>query len=232
MKKKIFIGIGSIVAIIVAIIAFMVVSDLKQESKLKEEMAYIDELVNKENVDKDEVNKVLERTTTKKDYQVVEKAYKNYLKDCFDNMLKIADILQDERITKSLTAENYKEDGPNFTQTKEYLLKTKSQLEEYKTKYAEFFTEEKAMSYINDKGLDSYYTDLYKNEIIGDIEKEGEDKTVENSINDIIEMLHTSEDVINFLSTNRNSWSIEDDNIVFTKDSLANKYDELISRLQ
>ena len=232
MKKKIFIGIGIIVAIIVAIIAFMVVSDLKQESKLKEEMAYIDELVNKENVDKDEVNKVLERTTTKKDYQVVEKAYKNYLKDCFDNMLKIADILQDERITKSLTAENYKEDGPNFTQTKEYLLKTKSQLEEYKTKYAEFFTEEKAMSYINDKGLDSYYTDLYKNEIIADIEKEGEDKTVENSINDIIEMLHTSEDVINFLSTNRNSWSIEDDNIVFTKDSLANKYDELISRLQ
>ena len=232
MKKKIFIGIGIIVAIIVAIIAFMVVSDLKQESKLKEEMAYIDELVNKENVDKDEVNKVLERTTTKKDYQVVEKAYKNYLKDCFDNMLKIADILQDERITKSLTAENYKEDGPNFTQTKEYLLKTKSQLEEYKTKYAEFFTEEKAMSYINDKGLDSYYTDLYKNEIIGDIEKEVEDKTVENSINDIIVMLHTSEDVINFLSTNRNSWSIEDDNIVFTKDSLANKYDELISRLQ
>ena len=55
MKKKIFIGIGIIVAIIVAIIAFMVVSDLKQESKLKEEMAYIDELVNKENVDKDEV---------------------------------------------------------------------------------------------------------------------------------------------------------------------------------
>jgi len=232
MKKKIFIGIGIIVAIIVAIIAFMVVSDLKQESKLKEEMAYIDELVNKENIDKDEVNKVLERTTTKKDYQVVEKAYKNYLKDCFDNMLKIADILQDERITKSLTAENYKEDGPNFTQTKEYLLKTKAQLEEYKTKYAEFFTEEKAMSYINDKGLDSYYTDLYKNEIIGDIEKEGEDKTVENSINDVIEMLHTSEDVINFLSTNRNSWSIEDDNIVFTKDSLANKYDELISRFQ
>jgi len=232
MKKKIFIGIGIIVAIIVAIIAFMVVSDLKQESKLKEEMAYIDELVNKENVDKDEVNKVLERTTTKKDYQVVEKAYKNYLKDCFDNMLKIADILQDERITKSLTAENYKEDGPNFTQTKEYLLKTKALLEEYKTKYAEFFTEEKAMSYINDKGLDSYYTDLYKNEIIGDIEKEGEDKTVENSINDVIEMLHTSEDVINFLSTNRNSWSIENDNIVFTKDSLANKYDELISRLQ
>lgn len=232
MKKKIFIGIGIIVAIIVAIIAFMVVSDLKQESKLKEEMAYIDELVNKENVDKDEVDKVLERTTTKKDYQVVEKAYKNYLKDCFDNMLKIADILQDERITKSLTAENYKEDGPNFTQTKEYLLETKSQLEEYKTRYAEFFTEEKAMSYINDKGLDSYYTDLYKNEIIGDIKKEGEDKTVENSINDIIEILHTSEDVINFLSTNRNSWSIEDDNIVFTKDSLANKYDELISRLQ
>lgn len=232
MKKKIFIGIGIIVAIIVAIIAFMVVSDLKQESKLKEEMAYIDELVNKENVDKDEVDKVLERTTTKKDYQVVEKAYKNYLKDCFDNMLKIADILQDERITKSLTAENYKEDGPNFTQTKEYLLETKSQLEEYKTKYAEFFTEEKAMSYINDKGLDSYYTDLYKNEIIGDIEKEGEDKTVENSINDVIEMLHTSEDVINFLSTNRNSWSIEDNNIVFTKDSLTDKYDELISRLQ
>ena len=232
MKKKIFIGIGIVAAIIVGIIVFMVISDLKQEDKLKEEMSYIDELVTKENPDKDEINKILERTVTKKDYQIVEKAYKNYLKDCFETILKIRNIFEDERITKSLTAENYKEDGPDFMQTKTYLVETKTQLEECKTQYAEFFTEEKAMSYISDKGLDSYYIDLYKNEIIGDIEKEGEDKTVENSINDIIEMLHISEDVINFLSTSKNSWSIEDDNIVFTKDSLADKYDELISRLK
>lgn len=45
-------------------------------------------------------------------------------------------------------------------------------LEEYKNKYYEYLTEEKAMSYLNTKDLDSYYVDFYKNEIVGYIETE------------------------------------------------------------
>ena len=93
-------------------------------------------------------------------------------------------------------------------------------LKECKEKYVEFFTEEKAMSYINNKGLDSYYTDFYKQEFVGDIENIGDSKIIEDSINEVIEVLNTSEEIINFLVENKNSWNIDGDNIVFSSESL------------
>ena len=87
------------------------------------------------------------------------------------------------------------------------------------------------MSYINDKGLDSYYIDLYKNEIVGDIESANDTSEVENSIDEIISILNKSEEVINFLVENKNNWKIENDTIVFNNNNLADQYDELISQL-
>ncbi len=41
------------------------------------------------------------------------------------------------------------------------------------------------MSYINNKNLDSYYVDFYKQELIGNLEK-SKDNTVEHNIDGII----------------------------------------------
>ena len=87
------------------------------------------------------------------------------------------------------------------------------------------------MSYINNKGLDSYYTDLYKNEFVGDIEGEETVDTVENSINEVISILDTSEKILNLLSENQNSWEIQGENISFNNESLSNQYDSLINSL-
>ena len=85
------------------------------------------------------------------------------------------------------------------------------------------------MSYINDKGLDSYYTDLYRNELMGDLESQ--DTTVQDSIDEVISILNTSQEVLNLLSENQEAWKIEGENIVFNSDSLSNEYDELINSL-
>ena len=87
------------------------------------------------------------------------------------------------------------------------------------------------MSYIENKNLDSYYVDLYKDEFVGDIESENDDKTVENSINDIIELLDISEEVINLLANNPDSWEINGEYIEFNNNSLSEQYDELINKL-
>ena len=87
------------------------------------------------------------------------------------------------------------------------------------------------MSYIQDKGLDSYYTDFYKQELVGDIANQKIDTTVEDSIDEIIEILNISEEVINLLSENPDSWQIEGDNIVFNREDLSNEYDALVSKL-
>lgn len=87
------------------------------------------------------------------------------------------------------------------------------------------------MSYINDKNLDSYYTDLYKQELVGDIESDNETEVVESAINDVIGILDIYEEVINFLVDNQNSWNVQDDTIEFTSESLQNQYNSLIDKL-
>ena len=87
------------------------------------------------------------------------------------------------------------------------------------------------MSYIKDKGLDSYYTDLYKEEFVGDMSSASQDTTVQDSIDEIIKLLNTSEKVLNLLSENKNSWELDGENIVFDNQNLSNQYDELINSL-
>ena len=224
MKKNIVIIIGVVAIILASVIggiAYFVISDLKQEEQLKTELAEISELVNTGNIDFDQVNKKLNTIITKNDYAVVEQACKEYLSDNFKNIMEMAKILNDENITNSLTASNYKEDGPDFIKTKKYLSETMQKLEECKNKYYDLLTEEKAMSYINNKNLDNYYTDFYKDEIIFDIETERNDKTVENSLNDVVSLLDNSEKIIDFLIENKGKWQIEGDNIVFNSDTLS-----------
>lgn len=230
MKKKIIIIVAIIIVAILAIIGYFIFSDLKQEENLKTELSEISDLTNAETIDTDAINERLDRIVTTGDYAVVEEAFKTYLRENFDNSIQIAKILNDEMITNLLTVENYKEDGKEFTESKNYIATTKEELESCKTKYAEFLTEEKAMSYINDKGLDSYYTDLYKQEFVGDIESSN-DGVVESSIDEIIAILNTSEIILNLLSENQNDWEIEGENIVFSNDNLSNEYDELVSSL-
>lgn len=231
MKKKILIIVGIIILIVIGVIAYFVITDLQQEDKLTAELQEISNLVNSQNIDIDQINERLDRTVTRGDYVVVEQSFKQYLKDNFDVSMKIADILNDEKLTTILTADNYKQDGKDFIETKNYISTTRDQLETYKTEYKDFFTEDKVMSYINDKNLDSYYTDLYKQELLGDIESDNETEVVESAINDVIGILDIYEEVINFLVDNQNSWNVQDDTIEFTSESLQNQYNSLIDKL-
>lgn len=231
MKKKILIVLLIIIVIALVGVGYFVFTDMMQEDKLKTELSELNDLVNAENINMDAVNEKLNRRITTGDYEKVEDAYKSYLRDNFDNSIQIANILNDEKITTLLTVENYESDGKDFTESKEYITNTRETLEECKAKYTEFLTEEKAMSYINDKGLDSYYTDLYKNEFIGDMSSASQDTTVQASIDEVIGILNTTEEVLNLLSENQDSWKIDGENISFNSESLSNQYDELINSL-
>lgn len=232
MKKKIIIIIILIIAILAGIIGYSVYQDLKQEDNLKIELDDISNMINYEDMSNlDEINKRLDQTVTKKDYAVVEKAFKQYMKDFLNNTHEITEIFDDERIVKALSAENYKNDGPDFKETKELLKNYSDKLAECTSKYNEFLTEEKIMSYIDDKNLDDYYIELYRNELVSDIEKEKADKTVENSINEIIDVMNNSEDIIDFLVKNKGKWEIDGEDIVFDNQKLIDEYQELIDKI-
>lgn len=230
MKKKVLVAVLIIIVIAIGVIGYSVISDLGQEDKLKTELAEINDLSNADSIDINAINERLDRTITTGDYAVVEKAFKSYLRDSFDNSIQIADILSDDKITTLLTAENYREDGKDFTESKNYITTTRTTLEECKQKYTEYLTKDKAMSYINDKGLDSYYVDLYEEEFVGDMDST-KDTTVEDSIEEIISLLNTSEEILNLLSENQTSWTLDGDNIVFSDENIGSQYDTLINSL-
>lgn len=232
MKKKILIALAIVAAIVIIGIGYIVVKDLKQEDKLKQELKEINKLANAQNINIDEINKRLESTITTGDYEIVEKAYKQYLKDSFDNSIQIATLLNDEKISDILTANNYTNDGPDFINTKQYLSETIEKLETCKEKYNEFFTEEKSMSYINDKNLDSYYIEFFKNEMMGDISTENQDKTVENAVNQVINLLKDSDKIIDFLISNKGNWQINGENIEFNSDKLADDYNNMLNSIK
>lgn len=233
MKKKNVIILISAVFIIITLIAIFVVKDLRQEKTLRDEIASIQELAGSEQMDMDvdAVNEKLGHIVTTGDYAKVEKAVKNYMADNFNNAITIAEVLSDEVLTSALTAENYTSDGPDFVKTKLLLSDLQKRLTKAKEEQKRLSTNETVMSYLKDKE-DSYYVDLYK-EIIGEEESASEDAIeIEQSIDEVLDMVAVEQSVIDFLSENKGQWTVQDGIIAFFDEALNVQYNQLLLELE
>ena len=227
--KKILITIGVVVALIVLLLTIIIIKDLNQEEKLRQELNEIDSLINFDEFDYDKVNERLGKTISSGDYLVVEKAAKKYLKDTIDITLNYVDLVTDEKFSNVLTLENYQEDGPDFINTKLYIKNTKEQIEDNKNKILNQFNNETVLSYIENKNLDSYYIDFYKSlALSSEAEITKNKQEIEQNINEIINTLNVYDEVINFLITNKNDWIIEGEYIVFSNEEIHDQYNELL----
>ena len=233
MKKAIIGVIIAIVLVAVVGIGVLVVNDFRQEDILRQEMLEFENLTRAENIDLDQIDQRIRELKTTGDYGVLEKAMKDYLADVVNVTVSIADILNDERIINALTPENYTEDGPDFVQTKQFLEEAKGKMEQYKTEVLTLLTNEGAMSYIENKNLDDYYIDLYKEIALSeDTAIEEDNAELEASLDEAMSVIDTESQVINFLAENQSGWEIQGENIVFNSEELQNQYDELVSQIQ
>ena len=230
MKKKILIGLGIVVLVVIGVIGYMVITDLQQEDKLLQEVDEITALTNEDPIDVDKLRDKLDNTITRGDYGTTERALKDYVSDLVDNYEIIYNALNDDTMINILSIDNYKEDGKEFTESREYLSTTQDNLKSAMNNYVELLTEEGAMKYINDKGLDSYYVDLYRDELVGEIPAD-DVLELETAINDVISLLDKEEAVIEFLVQNKDNWEIQGDNIVFDSNDLTNEYLGLVDEI-
>ena len=177
MKKgtKIAIIVGIIILVIVALIAFFVIRDLKQEEKLNEELNSLADLLDEFPINYDKVNEKINQTITSGNYYKVEKSYKDFSSDIVASLKKLDDAIDEDTLSNMLTASNIEKDGPNFEKTKAYLENSKKTLDEVSSEMDSYFSEEKVLSYINDKNLDDYYIDIYKKYAIDDSTSDKED---------------------------------------------------------
>ena len=206
-------AIAIIVFFIVDFIGWFVVKDLRQEKKMKEEIANIQQMLNQEQINMDSIIKKLTHTITTGEYSKVERAIKNYLADNINAMITIDSVLNGDTIENALTAENYQNDGPDFVKTRQILKDMKNKLTSSKETMVTLSQNNTVMSYLKNVD-DSYYIDLYK-EMMGEKSTVDDIKNIEKNIDDVVNLIQSQQNVLKFLSENKNMWNVQNGKIQF-----------------
>ncbi|MBQ8473105.1 MAG: hypothetical protein IJ501_06345 [Bacilli bacterium] len=228
MRKKIVI-ISFIIILSILTFSFKLFNDLKIESNLQNELNELTTLINNKNLQNQE--KIQEKLTTyisKNDYLIVEKAYKSYLLDIFQESLIIKDLLNDKRITTILTPENILNDI-DFQESKKFLTKTKESLNTSIAKLINLLDENKRLSYL-DKDIGDYYLNFYKKISFNENFKKSKE-SLEKTLNTYNNIFSAYEEAINFLTENKNNYKIKDSLIYFKNKELNESYNNIISKL-
>lgn len=214
--------------VFVIIIGYFVIKDFEQEKVLKEEIASYFE----KNLSEDEY--VLDVKTTG-DYAIVERTIKTYLMELSNLVKEINLTLDDETLLNILSADNYRNDGPDFLVSLQKIEQVRNKVSQNIEKIVGMLNEEYLLSLINEYALDSYYIDFYK-EVLYQGKKdlqELEDAKLEYiKIKDnFLLFLSDCENVLKFLKENRGLWTTDGDTVVFESTNLLEKYTELTDKL-
>ena len=232
MNKKVKIGINIFLVILVGIIAFLIISQFLKEYQLRNEINEVYSLIYAEQYDFDAIYTKLNKIETDDGYAVVEGCAKDYLRDLFDKILDFTNILNDDETYSILTVENFKNDGPSFKESNEYLTKTKQNILNLEAEILSYLKEETIMAYIVNENLEDSYVNLYKS---FDFAKEKEinkkKETIGESVDNFVALVEKEQEVLAFLTENKNNWYINNDTINFKNEDLSAKYNEMIAEL-
>lgn len=227
MKKKILIFIGVIVLIVVALVAYTVVSDLKQEEVLKQEIVN----VSNKNILTDNFDVEVKTTG---DYAYVEEAVKQYYKDLSDSAKKINYYLNDEELTNILAPENLEKNRPDFDESKELLNEARQNTTDAINRISDLCEEETIKNLLDKDKVDKYYIDLYEDLMYTDKdlkelqETKQEMDTLSQNLNLFLDKV---EEMLTFLENNNNYWYIENNQIYLETEDLVEEYNNLYSEL-
>lgn len=158
-------------------------------------------------------------------YGEVEKVLKDYVMEYQAIGEEIQNEYKNEKFKTILSADNYENDGPEFTESKKLISDVRAKGEEVKEKLAEMVTEEYKEKTATENGLTGKYKDLF----MKNVQLEQELKTVNTTIDNVNNYLLKVEDVFNYLTENKGSWKVNNNKVEFTQMSLVTKYNSLLT---
>lgn len=195
--------------------------------------AEVDRLVKTQDLSKNTID--VNDIKTKGDYAKVEKAIKTYLNDYAVEVQNLIAISQDDKISKLLSIDNYKEDGPDFEESIPYIEETLKKLEESSEKTIKLMDKDEMFNYIKSYNLSSKYEELYKSLML-DEETEKDLKTaqetLQKSIDQLKNNLEVAKETLTFLKENQSSWEISGSKVMFNNASLLSQYNQLVKKLK
>lgn len=236
MKNKTIILITVITSFFILLIGYKVIKNYEVEKKLHVELKELTKLTNQVDIinNKYKIEKKLTNYICNNKYLIVEKAYKKYLLDIFNESIIVNEVLNDEKLKNVLTIENINKDK-EFIETISYLEETKIKFNTAIESLISLFSITKMMSYIENENLDKYYINLYEKICYDENTEEKFNKTKE-SLNLTLEtynnIFNVYDEAINFLIINESSYEIKDGLLYFENDELSNEYNSIVSKLK
>lgn len=227
-KKKFFIIFLFILLDAFLLVGYLVIRDKTNLTDLKKEINEI----NKLDITKDKFNR---RIKTSGDYALVEKTIKNYLTDYSNGVQEVKNTMNDSRLTKILSFDNYTSDGFEFVESFKYLNSTKEEFNKEVDSLIKKSDKKYIKKYIDKKIKEKYYNDLCSELMITDerINSLGETKnTLESIKSKVNKIIDTSTEVLNLLKNNKDDCVLEDGQIKFKSKPVFDKYNELVNKIK
>ena len=225
-----------LIVILVACVVFFIIGIITgymtantQENRLRKEI----DKISKMDLLTEEINMEIK---TKDEYAVIEQTIKEYLNKYSTTLKEVYEVLNTDKFEKILTAENYKNDGPEFIETKNFISESRTKFNEGLDTLIDMSSKETMEKAIEDKNLEQKYIDLYNELMIGneDFEKDLNEaiSSFEESKELINKLLDTQEKIIDFLINNKEQWSINENNeIAFNNAKLVNEYNSYLEEI-
>ena len=174
------------------------------------------------------------KVKTKGKYGEVEDNMKSYLDDIALSLQKTLLVVKNPELTKILSYENYKNDGPNFTKSLSFLEKSSN---DFNTNIDSILNrlEDKSIKSYGKKNIDDvYYRKLFNQFMLRNDMKEKYNKTsllLKESKSNVNHIFEISYQTLTFLVNHKDEWQLENNEIQFKTDELMNQYNSLIGSL-
>ena len=228
MKKKIFLGIGIAILILLGFLGYAVYKDLQQEDVLKHEVIRLD------NMDLVNDNYSISIKTTG-DYAYVENAIKKFYKELSDNIKELNFYLSDDDLMNILSADNFQKDGPKCVNSYQTVDTVKVKSTKALEKIASLCDEKYIEHLLDHDKVSNYYVDFYKKlmyteqDIKDFAEIREEMQELSTNLNLFLDKV---KELLNMLERNSNSWKIVDGRVYFDTSELVDEYNNLYNELK
>ena len=226
MKNKIVV-VSLVIVVILSGFLYPYLEDVMQQKNLKKEIQVTMHLFQLPNLDYDQILEHLSHTVSKGEYQKVEEATKNYCMDYLIFLLEVLSLLDSHPESRFLTIENIKQDGKDFSKTKEAFAQVEHKITDLNKQYQQITSEKKMLSYGEKQNLSEKYFDFYKTEIVGRKENK---QTLEEVLKRTLYDLKIEKQIITLLSNRRNDWELQDETLQFSDNTTKEKYEKLIEK--
>lgn len=226
-NKKVIVILFGLIFLCLILTGYFMINSVVKVGSFKSEIKNLEKL----DVVKNRFNTRIKSTN---DYAIVEKKIKDYLDKCSVNYSDMISILNDKKVNKMLSVNNYKKDGPEFNKSLKYLDNIEKKYNKLNKKFTNCNKESKINKNIDIINLDDYYVSLYKKNMINGKLKKNLDKSIEDSKStreEVKNKISNIKEVLTILKNNKSKWNIKNNKISFDDYKLYEKYNELVKKI-